>query len=184
MAFNKQAFEAKLASNIDELTKAEKITKAIVRELSREILEAFHITEDVAYINAIIGALTPVNKRVAILFFTEFSGFRVDGGVFTKKDKSKYQKAKDAALAALEDPNFNLWSWAEKEVDIEPKAFDINMVTKQVERMTKKATDAGLTQADVLRAVFKAGFDMEALLTVMNEVAGVEKPKAEPVDNT
>lgn len=179
MSFIKAEFEKKFASNIAQLVEAEKITKAVLRDLSRDVLEAHHHTEDVRYINEVVAALTPVNKKVAILFFTEFSGFREEKGIFTKKDKSKYEKAHAAYVAFMEDPNNNIWSWAEKEIDVAQKEFDINMVTKTIERFNKKANDAGMTQADVLRAVFKAGFDMEALLEVMNEVAGIEAPKAD-----
>lgn len=177
MAFDRKAYDAVHAAQVKKLAASEKVTKEVLRELSRSALEAHHATEDVAYINQVVSALSPVNRKVAILYFTEFSGFRQEGGVFTKKDKAAYENAKAAAVAFLEDPMNNIWSWAEREVDIAPKEFDINQVTKQTERMLKKAGDAGVAQADVLRAMFKAGFDVDALLAVVTEM-GVVKADA------
>lgn len=177
MAFDRVAYDKQFKLDITALTKAEKVTKEVLRNLSRSVLEAVQVTEDVSYINNLLAALTPINRKVAILYFMEFSGFRTDGVTFGKKDKAKYEEIKAAAITFLEDPMNNIWTWAEREVDIAQKGFDIGMVTKTMERMTKKATDAGLTQADVLRAVFKAGFDVEALLTVMTEM-GVVKEEA------
>lgn len=177
MAFDRNEYDKTFAANIKDLAKAEKVTKQILMELSRSVLVAFHETQDVRYINELVAVLTPVNKKVAVLYFTEFSGFRVEGNTFTKKDKQAYDKAAAASTAFLEDPLNNIWSWAEKEVDISPKEFDINMVTKTIERLNKKAEDAGMSQADVLRAVFKAGFDVDALMLVMGELTN--KPKAE-----
>lgn len=170
MAFNRAEYDKVHAAQVKKLAGAEKITKEVLRELSRSTLEALHVTEDVAYINKVVSALTPVNRKVAILFFHQFAGFRQENGVFGKKDKSKYEAAKAAAMAFLEDPMNNIWSWAEREVDIAPKEFDINQVTKATERFIKKATDAGMGQADVLRAMFKAGFTPDALLAVMQEM--------------
>lgn len=170
MAFDRIAYDKQYKTDITALGKAEKVTKELLRNLSRSVLEAVHVTEDVGYINNLLAVLTPINRKVAVLYFAEFSGFRNDGSTFSKKDKAKYEEIKAKAITFLEDPMNNIWSWAEREVDIAQKEFDINMVTKTVERMTKKATDAGLSQADVLRAVFKAGFTPEALLAVMVEM--------------
>lgn len=175
--FDRKAFDAAFPKQIKQLAGAEKITKEVLRVLSRSTLEAIHATEDVAYINQVVGALSPVNRKVAILYFAEFTGFRHDGGVFGKKDKANYEKAKAAALAFLEDPMNNIWSWADREIDIAQKDFDINQVTKVTERLLKKANEAGFQQADVIRAILKAGVDTDALLAVMDEM-GIEQPQA------
>lgn len=179
MAFDRNAFDKEFNTQVKDLAKAEKITKAILQALSRSVLEAIQVTEDVAYINQVVNALTPVNRKVAILYFSEFSGFREEGGVFSKKDKAKYEEVKAKAIAFLEDPMNNIWSWAEREVDVGKKEFDINAVTKATERFIKQATDAGLNQADVLRAMFKAGFTSESLLAVMGEMYDIKE--VEPV---
>lgn len=181
MAFDKNTYDQHFNAQLVKLVDAEKITKAILRELSRTTLEALHVTEDIGYVNQVVAALTPVNKKVAILFYTEFTGFREEKGIFTKKDKKAYDDKKAMCVEWLEDPNNNIWSWAEKEVDIAPKDFDIKAVTKTMERMLKKGDDAGFTQADILRAVFAAGFDTDALLAVMSEMTN-DKPEAAPIE--
>lgn len=170
MNFDKQAFDISFPKDIATLAKSEKVTKETLRELSRNVLAAHHTTQDVSYMNKLIAVLTPVNRKVATLFFTEFSGFRQTDGVFTKKDKANYDKAHEAAIIFLEDPLNNIWTWAEREVAVEKKEFDIKQVTAAIERFNKKATDNGMTQADVLRAVLSAGFEMETLFTIMGEM--------------
>lgn len=170
MNFNKQAFDASFPKDLATLAKSEKVTKETLRELSRNVLAAHHQTQDVSYMNKLIAVLTPVNRKVASLFFAEFSGFRQTDGVFTKKDKANYDKAHETAIMFLEDPLNNIWTWAEREVAVDKKEFDIGQVTKAIERFNKKATDNGMTQADVLRAILKAGFEMDTLLAVMGEM--------------
>lgn len=177
--FDKQAYDATFATNIKDLTKAEKVTKQLVMELSRSVLEATHATVEPRYMNEFIQALSPVNKKVAVMYFTEFSGFRVEGNTFTKKDKANYEKASDAARLFLEDPHNNMWTWADREVDMKKKDFDISQVTQGMQRFIKKAEEANLSQADVLRAVFKAGWSVDAVMAVMAEIANPKKEEAQ-----
>lgn len=170
MNFDKNAFDISFPKDLATLGKSEKVTKELLRDLSRNVLAVHHQTQDVSYINKLIAVLTPMNRKVATLFFAEFSGFRQTEGVFVKKDKANYDKAAEAAIVFLDDPMNNIWSWAEREVQVEKKEFDIKQVTAAVERFNKKATDNGLTQADVLRAILAAGFEVETLLTVMGEM--------------
>lgn len=169
--FDKLNYDPKFNASLKALAKSEKVTRAELLDLSRSVLEAIHATQDIAYVNRVLDVLTPMNKRTAVLFFKEFSGFQCDEGVFTRKDKKNYEKASAAAVAFLEDPLNNIWSWAERNVAIEPKKFALEDVTKWMERTIKKAGDEGVSQADVLRAIFKAGVDAEALAAIMGELA-------------
>ena len=72
--FDKNQFDAAYKANVEKLAASEKITKELLRSMSRDVLEAHHATGDVAYINGIIAVLSPMNKKVCILFFKEFSG--------------------------------------------------------------------------------------------------------------
>ena len=176
MNFDKQAFDVSFPKELATLAKSEKVTKETLRNLSRDVLAAHHQTQDVSYINKLIAVLTPVNRKVATVFYAEFSGFRQLDGVFTKKDKANYDKAQEASVVFLEDPLNNIWTWAEREVSVEKKEFDIKQVTKSIENFNKKAADNGLTQADVLRAVLAAGFEVATLMAIMAEMEVPKQP--------
>lgn len=173
-AFNKETFVKAFDAAIIELAGAERVTKAVLLTLSRTVLEAHHATEDVGYINRLITVLTPVNKKVAILFFQAFSGFKFSSEKqeFTSKDKKGYDEAHKAALVFLEDVNNNIWSWAAREVDIEPKEFDIERMKKQVTSLLKKVNDNGLSQVDMLKAMLENGLSLDSVLALMKEVEG------------
>lgn len=183
--FDKAAFTVKFAKALEELAGAERITKEHLRFLSRDVLEAHHATEDVAFINQLIPVLTPVNRKVAILYFKNFSGFQWDDEAkrFSKKNKKKYDDAHKASMDFLADPLNNIWVWAERNVEIEQKPAP--SVLEKVELFIKdilpKAEKAGLSQADILGAVFKAGIEAGAVIAAFDamglEFAGVEPEK-------
>lgn len=177
MAFNVQAFDRKAYENVyakslATLIDSEKITKGILRDMSRSVLEAFHVTEDVAFLNRLVDVLTPVNKRVTIKYFQAFSGFHFseENGTFTKKDKKVYAEKRELAEKFLEDINNNIWSWSERHIEIEPKEFKIEDVTAYMTRVMKKAEKAQLKPVDVLRAVMAAGIDMDTIMALMDEM--------------
>lgn len=172
--FNKQAFEQAFAASIILLQDSEKVTKAQLLTLSRSVLEAHHATEDIGYTNRLINVLTPVNKKVSILYFQAFSGFLFSNEKqeFTKKNKKAYEACKADSDKFLEDPLNNIWSWAAREVDIEPKEFTIERLKKNLEATLKKATDNQFTQMDVLRTFMEAGLKMDTLLQLMGEIEG------------
>lgn len=167
MAFNKKAFDPKFQAAVVDLAASEKTTKAVLMSLSRSVLEAVQVTEDVAYMNTVVNALTPVNRKMAVLFFVTFSGFRCENGVFTKKDKKNYEAIKAETIKAMEDPHFNIWSWAEKEIEVEKKEFTLDRISKTVESVLKKADKAGFSQAETLAAIIAGGLDVNALMVLL-----------------
>lgn len=163
---------------IEELGKSERITKALLSELSREVLTVVLIdegkdtgkgTEDSRTINELINVLTPVNKRAAIVFFKHFVPFtRVtdENGEFVsfgKKDKKTWEEKIELVKESLADPHFNLWTWADRNIEVEPKAYDVKKVTKAIETALKKAN-----KADVIRAIMAGGLEIADILEVMN----------------
>lgn len=172
--FDKNVFEKAFNAAITSLTKAEKITKATLQDLSRTVLEAHHATQDISYINKLVACLSPMNKRVAILYFKEFSGFNFDSDElsFGKKNKKGYDEAQQKAVEFLEDPNNNIWSWAARNVEVEAKAFTVDQMKKNLEQLLKKAADANIEQIDVVRTFMEAGLKMDTLLALMDEIAG------------
>lgn len=170
--FNKEAFEGRFNASLLALQGAEAIVRSEVRALSRSVLEALHITENVGYVNAFLEVLTPVNKKAMMLYFQAFSGFHYDskGETFTKKDKQTYDDKAKLSLDFLEDPMNNFWSWSQRNVSIESKEFSMDVVTKNVENLLKKATKNKFSQVDVLRAILKAGITAESILEVMDDL--------------
>ena len=99
--FNKDKFNAYFDGKLGELAGAEKITKAVLLDLSRQVLAAHHETQDVGYINRLLVVLTPMNRKVANLYFSEFSGFNFSAKSeeFGKKDKKNYEAARSFAAS-------------------------------------------------------------------------------------
>lgn len=174
--FNKENFEAKFNRSMDDLRRAERVSKETIKELSRSVLEALHITGDIQYVNTFIGALSPMNKKTAVLYFKEFSGFKHDDalGLFTSKAKKKYDDAHAASLEFLADPHNNLWTWAERNIEMEKKEFDAERLNKMAKQLIDKATKNDFKQSDVLKALLANGMTLDTMLEVMQGMEGLE----------
>lgn len=172
MAFIKGQFEASFEKALAAIAGAERVTKEQLRDVSRTVLEAWHITGNVEYANKLIGVLTPVNRKVAVAFFTHFSGFSYNETLarFSGKSKKRYAEAHKLCMEFLEDPLNNIWTWADRNIEIKQKDFDIEAVTKYITHALKKAQGVGLSQTDVLKAVFKGGVEPDAVLAVFDEM--------------
>ena len=181
--FDKKAFEKVFSQALRKLAGAEKITKDVLRDMSRSVLEAHHATEDVAYINQIIPVLTPINRKVAILFFKEFSGFQWDDETkrFTKKSKKHYDAKHQLSMDFLADPHQNIWTWAERNVEVEKKPAPslLDKVEIFIHDVLPKAEKAGITQAEIITAIFKAGVKPEAVIAAFDAM-GLELAEVEP----
>lgn len=170
--FDRAVFEKKFASAVKALANREKLSRDVIAVLSRETLEATHATGDVQFMNKLIDCLSPMNKKTMRLFFKEFSGFMYDDTslMFTKKSKKKYEEAHAKAIMFLEDPHNNLWTWAERHVEVEAKAFNLEDVSEAFNRFVKKAEKNNLTQKDVLKAILKNGVDAVTLVDLIGEL--------------
>jgi hypothetical protein len=173
--FNSIAFVASFDKVLETLTQSERVTKATLQSLSRDLLALLHTKNpkqgDIGYINRTIAVLTPVNRKVFIAFGRAFTGFITDAGntTFLKKSKKHYDDAAIKALEWLDDPMNNIWSWADREIDIVPKEFTLDAVKKQTENMLKKAEKNNISQAEILGAMFEAGFTIDSLLIMLEK---------------
>lgn len=128
---------------ITKIRNAEKVTKAVLGELSRELLEYVQETGDIQPVNKLVAVLTPMNKRTAILFFTHFLPYNTEEGTFTKKKRNGTFDLANEFLAT-ED---TIWDWAADNIKVEQKEID------WAQRLTKdmtKAIEAGLTFNDIM----------------------------------
>lgn len=171
-AFNRGSFEVAFAQALDALGQAESITRRELRDVSRSILTAIHCTEDSGFLNRLIGVLTPVNKKVMVEYLKHFSGFHYDDRtmLFTKKNKPTYEKAAQLSEEFLSEPHNNVWTWAERNIEVTVKPFDVNVITKYMQGALKKALDNGLSQKDVMKAIFASGIEVDSLFDVLDEL--------------
>lgn len=172
--FDRNAFTAGFEARVTALAGAEKLTKESLRDLSRDLLHATFETEDIGYVNRTIDVLTPINRKVAVMFFSEFCGFFYEATEllrFTKKDKKRYTDVKEKALKALDDPHFNMWTWAERNIELAPKPFDLKKVTQFAENALKKAKKENIDQVKILEAFFAAGFEGAAIVAILEKLA-------------
>lgn len=172
-----QEFVKQFDKDVKAIGKAEASVKELLSMYSRSLLEALHqdkneageLISDIRLVNGIIEVLKTTNRKVAILFFKEFSGFRYDETLnkFTTKDKVLYAKKQEAAIAFLEDPNNNIWSWADRNVEIAPKPLDTKQITANVQKWFKKAENDGIKKSDVIKAIMDAGVTIEEVADVL-----------------
>lgn len=179
--FDQINFNKTFHADIAALKDAEKITKATLQTMSRYLLDALHTNEDIRPINAVLSVLTPVNKKVATEFFKVMTGFSFDAdlGTFTEKSKKRYDTVRKEVAQWLEDPMNNIWSWADRHIDVKNKDFDLAKVTKQMEANLRKAEKAGFGKAEVLKAALAGGFTMADVVAVLKAMAPAEEAAPE-----
>lgn len=175
--FDKAGFEKVFNGSLLRLKRSEMITRQTLMVLSRTVLEALHATEDIGYVNRLIEVLTPVNRKVAVLYFTHFGGFHYDDALarFTKKSGKRYDECDKLSTIFLEDPLNNIWSWAGRNVEIQKKDFELAQVTAYMGNVLKKAQKAGVSQADLLRAVLKAGIEAETIIAMLDDLGNPDQ---------
>jgi len=165
-----------LMATIGEVAQAERITKAHLSSLSRDLLNYVVDSEDVRPVNALLGksedgtfVLTPINWRIAVQYFHHFIAFTsnyeeevkeyaVKGKgkrtplVLNKKAKKRWDAGLTAINAWLEDPSNDLWVWSNNaEMDAKPVDY-----AKQIQQAIIKALDeekGNMSLADVMSAI-------------------------------
>lgn len=172
--FNRGGFETTFAKELVRLADSEKITKTVLRDLSRSVLEAHHATENVVYVNQLLAVLTPVNRKVAVLYFKAFSGFKYseETKMFDKKVKPKYDAKDKASTEFLADPHNNIWTWADRHVkhEIDEPVSLITVVEKQVCKWVARAAKDKIKEIDLLKAFFAGGVHPSTILELMDSV--------------
>lgn len=175
--FDRKAFDKTFQSKLKKLGGAERITKQMLAELSREVLEQLHTNEDIRPVNSMMAVLTPVNRKVLLQFFVALSGFKVDEetAIFTEKNKGSYGKKRAAAEEFLADPENNVWTWADRHIEVAPKEFKLESVTKGIIGFFEKAQKANIDRAEVLKAIIAGGIKTEELVAIMGQLAEQEQ---------
>lgn len=174
--FNKQ-----YNADYDALKASEKISRETLRNMSRYILETIHNVDcDIRPVNKLLGILTPMNRKIIVEFFAEFSGFSYNAKeqVFGKKSQKTYDECKQLSLEFLENPNNNVWSWAAMQGrdKPEPKPFDAKEVAKAFSKQLKKAEKQGVqnAQVEILRSLFDEGLEVDAVISILEQMQVVD----------
>lgn len=172
-----------LENKIAELTVAERITKRLLGELSRDLLELYVENGDVGLINALLGKdpetgkyrLTPMNRRIAGYYFNQFiphaSNYDVwvenmDKTVleFASKSKRKVKrfegKEEHSIDAWLALETNTIWNWSAENVETKNNA-DVDYA-QLVAKAFQKALDAGCSKAELIDALGLTAADFRA----------------------
>lgn len=175
--------KATIISRIEAIANAEKITKAELGHVSREMLLYVPKSDDIDVVNKLLGVLTPMNKRTAILFFKHFLPWTAEEtaeGEFSRfGGKLKKQKQVDRKAQLIVDFLANeandIWTWAGENVEVEykPKDFAAN-VTKAVQQALKgekkeNGETPPISAQDVIAAVLRAGIPVNEMLDMAQE---------------
>lgn len=180
--FNREQFDQSFRERVASLAASEKMSKELLRALSRDVLEAHHATGDVKYVNGLLNACSSINRKVCVLYFKEFSGhlYSEEAKAFGKKDKKRYDDAKKKSFDRLEDPTFNVFSWADMHVEIEKKPFTIGKMQQQMSSLIKKAEGEKIPHAEIIRAVLANGIEIGEFMKVVEHMAEEQQPANEP----
>lgn len=138
--------KAVVYGRLEAIAAAEKITRVELGAMSRELLMYVPDTHDIDIVNRLLGVLTPVNKRTAILFFKHFLPWDSENdadGVFSKfgkmhKGEKKVARKMQAITEFLADESNNIWVWSDENIEIEQKI--VNMATELSEVIKKAVT--------------------------------------------
>lgn len=164
------SLESTILSRIESIAAAEKITKKELALISREILEFIMLegSQNVAIVNRLIAVLSPMNTKVACLFFPEFLPWKFDAKLrcFGKKMQGDKKLAEYSAkaVAFLEDESNNIWTWAESNIKVEKKVDYLKNITKNI----KGAMESDdIAQADIIQAVIDGGIEINAVIAML-----------------
>ena len=190
--------EAILMEKIATLANAERVTKTVLGELSRELLDYYQSSGDVYFINCLLGRvdgddtpfiLTPINFRNAVHYFREFvphasnwkaeKDYVVNGigkrnpFVFGKKSGNRIKAIGNKLAEWLEDADNNIWVWSKSVV---VKGREIDYAKNIVNSITKAMAEDGgnMTHTGVLMAVLEAGVSVADLVDMVETLAHLQ----------
>ena len=129
-------------------------------------------------------------QSALLVFFKHFAGFHYDEPtkLFTKKSKKRFDQAAIDTEAFLADPLNNMFSWAERHIEVEQKPFDPEQFKKgfksMFDRRLQEARDHGMTQAELFALLFKkeegkVGIDVNAIVGVLAAMGDINVTEVE-----
>lgn len=164
---------------LDAIAAAEKITRVELSALSRELLIYVPETNDIDIVNRLIGVLTRMNERTAVLYFGHFLPWvqeKDTQGNFTrfgKKMEGDKKVAKRMALIAdwLKDEANDIWSWSDANIELKQRDLvsPIGRAINKALEGDEKTDTPPVSALDVVAAIFGSK------LTMSDLIAGLER---------
>jgi hypothetical protein len=184
--------EAQLVEAIEQVAQSERITKATLALLSRELMAFAVEHKTAALVNTLVWGdkLTPRNQQMAKLFFEYFLPFTQqedkDRPLFKVwsdrkwnskgKDGKKVAKSELVAQFLAVEAN-NIWTWASanlKEQELKDRAKTVTAAIKAA--LTGGKDGKGKkTQEEVLEAVLAGGMTIEAIIALAHKAAAAKE---------
>lgn len=173
---------------LDAIAAAEKITRVELSHMSRELLDYVPDSQDIDIVNRLLGVLTAMNRRVAILYFSHFLPWEKEQdneGNFVRFGK-KMQSAKKIARKHkaitewLKDESNDIWSWSDTNIELKQKDLGatVTRAIKKALQGDEKTDTPAMTHFEVLNAVMDGGVtldDMSKLANVLKQLEEAEK---------
>lgn len=161
---------------ISRLAKAERITKALLSGLSRDLIQYVLLGEDdvepsydIDAVNRCMNACTPMNRRTAALFFNHFMPFNYieEEQRFGKMEKKQKAKKEQLCREFMDNPDNDIWSWSADNVKMEQKEPDyLGKLTKDI----TKAIEAGVDTPSIVNAVVAGGLSLNDIIAVLESM--------------
>lgn len=166
-----QAKKVSINGKIEALGNAERITKKVLGELSRELIDYVFVSKsnDIDAVNRTLNACTPVNRKVAVMFFAAFLPFQwiEEEGRFAGLKKKQIDKKLPLCIDFLASDK-TIWDWAEENVKVEQKEIDyLGKITKAVEKALKAEKGA----QEVFQAVLAGGLNIDNMMALLEAAA-------------
>ena len=165
-----------MITRIENIAKAEKVTKADLAELSRELI-AYIVLEDsndISMVNRLLGVLSPANKRVATHYFQHFLFFKLNEDIMLFEGKMKGAKrlARYVELVTefLDNQDNNIWTWQAEHLKIDKKIPDYKKKIKGDVQKALADEENGLTQQEIMQAVFEGGVTVDVILAILDNM--------------
>jgi hypothetical protein len=168
-AIDKQAFEAGFPGMIERVASSERVTKDELKVWCNSIVAFVHAFGTIERVNTLMSVLTPVNKKVAREFFSYFLGYSFDEKEmrFTSKSKKRYLEAVKNWETFSSDPLNNIWTWAERHIEVQRKGFDLK---DTLSRTWKNAHKANISNNQILSTLLSVTDKEGALVFSVQDV--------------
>lgn len=177
LTITKEQSHTNLIELIEQVTAAERITKAGLASLSRDLLAHAFDFGDVQPINTLMGTdsngkfrLTPINWRTAAMYFNAFVAFTSNYDkevkpyatkgqgqrvalVFNKKSKPKYERLLPTVTQWLGDENNNIWTWSDANISMDDKEVDYMALAIKAVKNAMDEDKGGLSWAEIQAAI-------------------------------
>lgn len=166
---------------LEAIANAEKITRVELAALSRELLIYVPETNDIDIVNRLLGVLTRMNERVAILYFGHFLPWVQEKDAqdnftrFGKKMDGDKKVTKRMALITewLKDEANDIWSWSDANIELKQRDLvsPIGRAINKALEGDEKTDTAPVSPLEVVAAIFGSN------LTLADMIAGLERMK-------